>query len=93
MANRRSWGNGSTSAEARHRRRSAIRDEAFQANRQAEQERQAQSAEQEATEQAQTFTTTFTFSDGNSRTQEFRTESEQQTAQEVFDEGRRRGMW
>jgi hypothetical protein len=83
----------SRSAESRHRKRSEIRDRAFQANRTAEQERQSQREEQGSTEQGQTFTATFTFSDGSSRTQEFRTEREQQAAQEFFNEGRSRGTW
>ena len=69
------------------------RDAAFAANTEAEQERQAQrQAEQEAFE-AQTFTTTFQFADGSSRTQEFRTAEQQQAATDFFEEGRRRGAW
>jgi len=83
----------STSRENRQRRRSETRDAAFQAHRTAEQERENQREEQESADQGQTFTTTFTFSDGGSCTQEFRTEEEQQSAQEFFNEGRRRGHW
>ena len=79
--------------ERRQERKSKIRDAAFRANRAAEQERQNQRREQESADQGQTFTATFTFSDGGSCTQEFRTEEEQQSAQAFFNEGRRRGHW
>ena len=73
----------------RSERASRVRDAAFRANRHAANERQAQTT----TEETETFTTTFTFTDGSTRTQEFQSEQEQQTAQEFFNEGRSRGAW
>ena len=74
-------------------RASRTRDAAHAENRRAEQERQAQRQQHGAGDESQTFTTTFTFDDGTTRTQGFHTEEEQQAAQTFFNEGRRRGAW
>ena len=43
--------------------------------------------------QEETFTTTFTFSNGTTRTEIYNSREQQQRGQEIFDQGREQGIW
>jgi hypothetical protein len=74
------------------------REAAREANRQAEEERTASGWHERRRAAAdgtttETFSTTFTFADGTSTTQEFTTEAERSRQEAFFEEGRSRGCW